>query len=336
MNNPSLVLITESWLNREIPDSAVAIGHKFQVYRHDRQSPGGGVLAYVDVSVPVTRITNLEDKDKEVLWLLLKPQRTPRPFSIIIVVGVYYPPGQTVENEKGMNEYLTKGLDTLLKDFPSAGVFVVGDFNQMKLNILCNRFNLKKVVRSPTRGGNMLDQILTNIKDLYNEVAHLPPVGRSDQCLLYHPRKDPNIKPMLRTDRLMKPSKLKLLGAKLDQEEWKPVYDAQDVDDKVDNFTLIAVKLLDDALPETTIRVHSLDKPWMTPYIKKDIKARQRAFTSGNVIKHKELCEKVLELIKRAKKEYYPPRLRADAITIQHDGTKTYSNWLVLKQITTR
>ena len=266
-----------------------------------------------------------------------KIQRTPRPLSVIIFVGVYYPPGQTLENEKGMNEYLTKRPDTLLKDFPSAGVFVFGDFNQMKLNILCNRFNLKKVVRSPTRGGNVLDQILTNMKDLYNEVVHLPPVGRSDhQCLLYHPRKDPNIKPMLRTVRFMKPSKLKLLGVKLDQEEWKPVYDKQDVDDKVDNFTLIAVKLLDGTSPETTIRVHSLDKPWMTPYIKKEIKSRLKAFTSGNVIKHKELCVKVSELIKRAKKEYITKRLRADAITIQHDGTKRYSNWLILKQITIR
>ena len=50
-------MITESWLNSEIPDSAVAIGHKFQVYRHrggarispteGLRSPTGG-LEYFD------------------------------------------------------------------------------------------------------------------------------------------------------------------------------------------------------------------------------------------------------------------------------------------------
>ena len=47
------------------------------------------------------------------------------------------------------------------------------------------------------------------------------------------------------------------------------------------------------------------DKPWMTSFIKRKIKARQRAFSSGDVIKYKELCDKIKTLIKKAKKEYY-------------------------------
>ena len=43
MNNPSLVMITELWLNDGIPDSAVGIGRKFQVHRRDRPYPGGGI-----------------------------------------------------------------------------------------------------------------------------------------------------------------------------------------------------------------------------------------------------------------------------------------------------
>ena len=54
----------------------------------------------------------------------------------------------------------------------------------------------------------------------------------------------------------MKPSKLKLLGAKFNQEEWRRVFAAHDVDDKVDNFTSIAVQLLEETSPETTIRSH--------------------------------------------------------------------------------
>ena len=83
-------------------------------------------LANVHKSLLVTRITNLEDKDEEVIWLLLKPQRTPKPFSVIIV-SFYYSPGQTVENEKGMKVYLTKGLDTI-KRFPFSSSFCCGKF----------------------------------------------------------------------------------------------------------------------------------------------------------------------------------------------------------------
>jgi exonuclease III len=81
---------------------------------------------------------------KKSLWLLLKPPRTPRPYSAIIVISVYYPPGQTTEDERVMYEYVTNGLDNILQDHPSAGVIIAGDFNKMRLNPLCRRFNLKK------------------------------------------------------------------------------------------------------------------------------------------------------------------------------------------------
>ena len=56
------------------------------------------MLAYVDTTIPIERLSNFEVDGKEVMWLLLKPRRTPRPFSTFIVVIVYYPPGQSVEN----------------------------------------------------------------------------------------------------------------------------------------------------------------------------------------------------------------------------------------------
>ena len=43
----------------------------------------------------------------------------------------------------------------------------------------------------------------------------------------------------------------------------------------------------------------------MTAFIKREIKARQKAFSSGNVVRYKELCEKIARLIKKAKEVYY-------------------------------
>ncbi len=96
INNPSVVLITESWLSEAIPDSAVTIGPEFKIFRLDRATAGGGVLTYVHSSILATSLVPAEASDKEVLWLLLN-------------------------NNNNMTEYLITCLDSFLIDRPSCG-----------------------------------------------------------------------------------------------------------------------------------------------------------------------------------------------------------------------
>ena len=79
---------------------------EYTMFRPDRSTPGGGVLAYVHQSTPVSRSTTAEVDDKEVLWLLLTPPRTPRPFNSIIDPIVYFSPGQSADCGIDMIEYL--------------------------------------------------------------------------------------------------------------------------------------------------------------------------------------------------------------------------------------
>ena len=62
VNSPWLVLITESWLDSTIPDSAVAIGNSYKTYSLERPTPGGSVLDYVNTNIPTTRLYDLEAK----------------------------------------------------------------------------------------------------------------------------------------------------------------------------------------------------------------------------------------------------------------------------------
>ena len=78
INNPSVVLVTESLLSSDIPDSIIHIGNTYNSYRLDRPTPGGGILAYVKSDLPAKRLPELEEEGKETLRLLLKPPRTPR------------------------------------------------------------------------------------------------------------------------------------------------------------------------------------------------------------------------------------------------------------------
>ena len=103
INSPSLVLITESWLDSTIPDSVVAIGDSYSTYRRDRPTPGGSVLDYVNTNIPTTRLHVWswgQDGRHLFIWLLLKSTRIPRPFSSILVDCVYYPPGQFADAGK--------------------------------------------------------------------------------------------------------------------------------------------------------------------------------------------------------------------------------------------
>ncbi len=110
-----------------------------------------------------------------------------------------------------MIRYLSDGLDSFLRDHPSAGLIITGDFNKMKLRTLCNRFNLRKAVKAPTRGRNVLDQILTNMYDLYDAVQHLPPIVDQTIKVTVKPKIKEKVKPITRRVRQMKPENIRTL-----------------------------------------------------------------------------------------------------------------------------
>ena len=100
-----------------------------------------------------------------------------------------------------------------------------------------------------------------------------------------------------------------MLSRKVALQNWDTVFSATDVDDKVQVFNKTILTMLDEAMPGKTIRMHLSDKPWLTSNIKAQIKARQKAFSKGYKNKCKLLCEKVSNLILKAKEAYY--RLKA-------------------------
>ena len=80
---------------------------------------------------------------------------------------------------------------------------------------------------------------------------------------------------------------------------------AQDIDLKVKLFTQILLNILDETVPVRKIRMHPSDKPWMTPYIKSEIKRRQRAFVADDMPNYQALKLKVMELTRDAKLRFY-------------------------------
>ena len=96
-----------------------------------------------------------------------------------------HPPGN---DDKALLAHLTESIDYALTTYPGAGVILTGDFNQFRHIQLCNSFNLKQVVKSATRGRNILDKIFTNIFKYYNPPVVVASIGHSDHCsVVYKP-----------------------------------------------------------------------------------------------------------------------------------------------------
>ena len=83
-----------------------------------------------------------------------------------------------------MSEYLTECLSILEGDFPNCGIILTGDFNHFNTSSIARQFKLKQLIKSPTRGSNTLDQILTNLHSFYKDANRLPPLGLSDHCTI--------------------------------------------------------------------------------------------------------------------------------------------------------
>ena len=133
-----------------------------------------------------------------------------------------------------MIKYLTRNLDRLLYDRPSSAIVIAGDFNKLNLTRLCSRFNLKKSILAPTRGNNTLDQVLTNMRDMYNPTIHLPPLWHSDhQCLLLVPKQKEKLPICYKRGRILTPGNLAVLSRKVIPEDWFNVYAVEEIDEKV-------------------------------------------------------------------------------------------------------
>ena len=67
--------------------------------------------------------------------------------------------------------------------------------------------------------------------------------------------------------------------------------------------------LIDLHLPKRCARRHKSDKPWVTDYIRQQIRQRQRAFLSGNLILYRRLSNKVIRTAKPIRSSYYLEQL---------------------------
>lgn len=106
---------------------------------------------------------------------------------------------------------------------------------------------------------------------------------------------------------------------------WSEVLNASNTSDKANAFYCTVQEAMDIHFPTKVVKLHSQDKPWITPEIKDLIKKRQVAFAKNKIHLWRFLRNKVIRAIDKAKKYFYKNRIQ-DLKSGWHKGIQLISN----------
>ena len=180
LTNPSILGVSETWLNKSIRDTAIATNKEFHVYRKDRsQRRGGGVLLLVKPYIKSEPREDLESKNQlhnEIIVVEIEPS----PGNKIAVITAY-------RSQKDPFPLFLANLATTLANCVTANltnILLMGDFNYEKIkwdpNLDTNLpqhcrefihtlddYGLHQLNHHPSRRStnNILDLVLTNFPE---------------------------------------------------------------------------------------------------------------------------------------------------------------------------
>ena len=304
--------ITETWCSGGVPAETVHMDG-YVCYRRDRQDgrQGGGVVCYVRSSIPTKHWSNLDSQKLETIWLTLRPTRMPRTYSHLIVGVLYHPPN---DDDKGMLNQIEKSLDWILRHHPHSAIILLGDFNKLKDNRIRSNYQLRQIVKSPTRGRAILDKVYTNALTLYSKTQVTAPVGLSDHNVVtcYPALSETYCPPSVERIpcRQQSPMDKALFVEALKSVCWDPLYHMPTCEEQFLFFANTLNLLLDTYLPFKEVRRCSNDRPWITDSFRNLVQRRQRALKDGQMTLYRMYRNRVNRARKSLQRQYYQAKVQ--------------------------
>ena len=179
-----------------------------------------------------------------------------------------------------------QSLSSIELRFPNSGLLIVGDFNRLNTKRLQNSFDLKEIVKFPTRGHKTLDLVLTNLREYYKDPIQRPPHGLSDHMSVEVLPKDssqlPDSRSTMKTRDLKPSNRLAIRTYLQEVDAYTLVGNVHGCAEKVSIFQSIIQHGLDSVLPLRSKAIHSRDPPWINSGLKDLIRRRQRALAEND------------------------------------------------------
>ena len=184
-----ILLLTETWLNRDMPDSVLVPNGTYRIFRHDRAITGGGVaiLVKTDLSAKIVTLETVYEH-LEIVAVDLKLDKVQ-----YRVICFYRPPGM---NDTDL-QYFSDAVKCFQKlTSTHEETVIVGDFNLPKIDWECycspdtpiynvfmnfiNNYGFYQHVFEPTRDNNILDLVLSTSDSFISELEVSAPFSTSD------------------------------------------------------------------------------------------------------------------------------------------------------------
>ncbi len=285
VKNSCVLLITETWLNSSIPDTAIELAGR-TLYRHDRttdsgKNRGGGLCIYLNNKwVTNTRIVSSYcSPDLEYVTVKCRPIYLAREHTVVMLTAVYIAPDANTSSALG---YLHDTISNQQSMYPEAVHIIAGDFNHANLKVVLPK--LHQHVKCATRGANTLDKVYSNIRMGFR-AKPLPHLGLSDHMSVhlipaYTPlrKRAPTITKIVKT---WPEGASQQLQDCFESRDWE-IFEHQNLEQYTAAVLGYIKHCTDTVTVDKYIRVHPNTKPWMTKKVLCLLRERDTAFRSGD------------------------------------------------------
>lgn len=279
--NYDLIMLTETWFTVDKECLYNLDGFCLHTCNRANRRSGGGVAIYARNTISVKNLDKFSNRSISAYWMLMQQERQPP----IIFVILYHPPGLPVKSKEQTIEHIISNISKHLKKYPTAKIFITGDFNDLDTEPITNILPVEQIVNFPTRGDNKLDLIFTDIPEYIKSGCNsLPPILTNDHVAIHVSSTNRIHTPKYRTikKRIVTPASKVAVTAELCSHNWENLYAARTADEKVYILHNDINSILDKHCPYRSVRVPQGKPVITTPLIRKLSRAKKRAHSKNS------------------------------------------------------
>ncbi len=214
----------------------------------------------------------------ECLWVKITTEN-----SSFNVAAVYHPPDHTY-NADDLIEFVMDSCEQLLSENPNTKIIITGDINRLNIRDLLNQLSFAQLVKSSTRGNNILDVFVTNAPHYWREIKVKKSLVRTDHNMIIAYSR--NIIKAKRTNsffRDVREHRKLNMRKELENVDWSKIteYD-QAPDEMIKQLYESLWPRFENNFPLIKVRTSSRDPPFMSPLVKHLLKKRKKAVGVGD------------------------------------------------------
>ena len=247
--------------------------------------------------------------------------KLPRTNCSLFVIGLYIPPGLTKPRINVHQEILTELLEKIKREERNPHIVIGCDTNKYDLHeCLDEHLHLSRLDTPPTRNGECLDEVFTNLAQHTTDIQKTTPLENdngvhSDHDILIIqmsiPQQHESQWITFYARDLRKENKAAFMK-EYSMTDWEDLIgEDQDVDSMTTKLHRVISRLTDHHFPLKKRKIRSTDDPWINDQIRHAIQRRMRTYKKYKRVP-KWIQAKALtdDLIKAAKSEYYTAAVR--------------------------